>query len=326
MNILVIGGAGYIGSHVVREFLDAGHEVTVYDNLSTGQANNLFPESTFIAGDILDMPLLDKTMSSGFDCLIHLAALKAAGESMEKVERYAENNIIGAVNILNSAAKNSIRNIVFSSTAAVYGEPEYLPVDEDHPCTPVNFYGFTKLETERLLSWYSRIRGINYAALRYFNAAGYDVQGRISGLEKNPQNLLPVVMETAAGLREKMAVFGTNYDTRDGTCVRDYIHVNDLASAHLLAAQYLQENNRNITVNLGSETGITVQEMLASARKITGKPITADTAPPRAGDPSVVLASSARAKKLLNWESRYSTVDSLIETTWRAYKTNFPIE
>jgi dTDP-4-dehydrorhamnose reductase len=218
LNILIIGGAGYIGSHVAREMLDQGQRVTVYDNLSSGLKANLFPEEEFIQGDILDYPGLIRAAKGGFDALIHLAAFKAAGESMLKPEKYSVNNITGTLNILNAAAEAGIKHIVFSSSAAVYGEPEYLPIDERHPCRPENYYGFTKLEIERFLGWYERLKGIRFAALRYFNAAGYDVKGRITGLERNPANLIPVVMEeAAAGMRSEVQVFGNDYPTPDGT-------------------------------------------------------------------------------------------------------------
>ncbi|MGM0443644.1 MAG: UDP-glucose 4-epimerase GalE [Fibrobacterota bacterium] len=326
MKILVVGGAGYIGSHVVREFLDAGYEVTVYDNLSSGKRENLFADAAFVHGDILDVPRLTETAQQGFDGIIHLAALKAAGESMEQPEIYSVNNLTGSVNIINAASKAGINSIVFSSSAAVYGEPEYLPIDENHPTNPMNYYGFNKLEIERILDWYDRIRGIRYAALRYFNAAGYDVQGRLSGLEEKPENLLPVVMETAAGIRPKMAVFGDTYDTRDGTCIRDYIHVSDLADAHLRAFEKIHKDDRSLTVNLGSETGVTVQEMIDTARSITGRTIPADMAPPRAGDPSVVLASAEYAKKLLGWKARHSDAQTLIQSTWNAYRKNYSLQ
>jgi UDP-glucose 4-epimerase len=220
-RILVIGGAGYIGSHVAAAFLDRGDEVAVFDNLSSGCRENLFDGAAFVHGDILDYPLLSNTMRTGFDAIIHLAALKAAGESMTAPEKYSVNNICGTVNILNAASEASVPRIVFSSSAAVYGAPKCVPVDEDHPTDPINYYGFTKLEIERFLAWYERLRGIRFAALRYFNAAGYDARGRVTGLEKSPQNLLPIVMEVAAGMRKSMAVFGDDYDTEDGTGVRD---------------------------------------------------------------------------------------------------------
>lgn len=216
MKILIVGGAGYIGSHVAREFLDAGHAVTVYDNLSTGTRENLFAGEGFVEGDILDFDALRNAMAGGFDALVHLAAAKAAGESMLKPEKYSLQNLSGTVNILNAALETGIRRIVFSSSAATYGEPRYLPIDEKHPTEPENYYGFTKLEIERILAWYDRLKGMRYAALRYFNAAGYDPEGRIHGLEKNPANLLPVIMEVAAGMRSDFQVFrhGLSYAGR----------------------------------------------------------------------------------------------------------------
>ncbi len=233
-SILIVGGAGYIGSHVVLSFLEAGYKVNVLDNLSTGQQVNLFREAQFIHGDVQDRFLLKKICSENYDAVVHLAALKVAGESMEIPEAYAHQNITGTLNLLEAISQSKTRIIIFSSSAAVYGEPEYLPVNEEHPLKPINFYGFTKLEIERLLAWYDQLKGITFAALRYFNAAGYDVNGRISGLEYAPANLLPVVMETVSGTRKKMMVFGDDYPTPDGSGVRDYIHVSDLASARVI--------------------------------------------------------------------------------------------
>ncbi len=320
MKIFVIGGAGYIGSHVVRALLDSGHEVTVYDNLSSGKKENLFNEADFIKGDILDWLLLENSMKRGFDGLIHLAALKAAGESMFEPEKYSVNNINGTVNILNAASKQNVKYFVFSSSAAVYGNPQYLPIDEKHPTDPENFYGFTKLEIERFLEWYDRIKGIKYAALRYFNAAGYDLEGRCRGLEENPENILPVVMEAAAGMREKVMIFGDDYDTRDGTGLRDYVHVTDLAAAHVAALNYLEKTGESLMVNLGSESGVTVKEMIENAREITGQPIPAETIDRRKGDPGTVLASSAFAKEKLSWTAKHSDVKTLISSTWDVYK------
>ena len=320
MKILVVGGAGYIGSHVARELLDKGYGVAVYDNLSSGCRENIFDDEEFVEGDILDKKLLSETMQQGYDGLIHLAALKAAGESMVEPEKYAVNNITGTINILNAASAHGLKRVIFSSTASVYGHPHYTPIDEKHPTLPENFYGHTKLAIERLLDWYDRLRGIRFAALRYFNAAGYDTQGRVRGLERNPENLLPVVMEAACGMREKLLIFGDDYDTRDGTGLRDYIHVTDLADAHVKALEYITKNDTSLTVNLGSEHGVTVKEMLEKAREITGKPIPAEVVGRRDGDTAVVLASAAYAKEVLGWEVKYSDVENLIKTTWKVYK------
>ena len=320
MKALIIGGAGYIGSHVARHFLDNGHQVTVFDNLSTGQMVNIFPEENFIKGDILNTKELDDAMAGGFDLIIHLAAFKAAGESMEKPEKYSVNNITGTINILNSAVKAGIENLVFSSSAAVYGEPAYLPIDEEHPKDPANYYGYTKLAIEQLLGWYDKLKGLKFAALRYFNAAGYDAEGRIKGLEKNPANLLPIIMEAAAGIRGRLSIFGNDYPTPDGTCIRDYIHVTDLATGHLAAAEYLMKDRQSLTVNLGTGNGISVKEMADKAKEITGVDFKVEYVERRPGDPANLVASSDKALGLLGWRAEHSSVENLISTSWNMYK------
>ena len=319
MNILIIGGAGYIGSHVVREFLDQGHNVTVFDDFSSGLRENLFPEAAFIHGSILDYPNLLSVCRRQFDAAVHLAAFKAVGESMEKPEKYSLNNINGTINILNAMAETGIKNLVFSSSAAVFGQPQYLPIDEKHPLNPENYYGFTKLEIERFMGWYDKLKGMRFASLRYFNAAGYDIKGRIRGLEQNPQNLIPVIMEAAAGMRKEISIFGNDYDTRDGTCIRDYIHVNDLAAGHVAALNYIVKNDKSLTINLGSETGTTVMEILEAARRICGRPIPSKISGRRSGDPAVLTASSKLAFGLLGWKAGHSDIDTLISTTWDVY-------
>lgn len=319
MNVLVIGGAGYIGSHVVKELNKQGHKVTVFDNLSSGLRQNLFKQNGFIHGDILIKEQLDRAFAQGFDAFIHLAAFKAAGESMVSPEKYSVNNITGTLNIINSTVEHGCKRMVFSSSAAVFGEPQYLPIDEAHPKNPENYYGFTKLKIEEFMAWYEKLRGLRFAALRYFNAAGYDVDGEIYGLEQNPANLLPIIMEVACGMREKMKIFGNDYDTRDGTCVRDYIHVSDLAVAHVKALEYIAKNDKSLTVNLGSEKGTTVTEMVEAARRITGKPIPADYAERRPGDPASLVASAKYAADVLGWKAQHSDVDTLLETTYKAY-------
>ena len=320
MKVLVIGGAGYIGSHVVKEMMKAGHEVTVFDNLSSGLRCNLFPKNGFIYGNILIQADLEAAFAQGFDAFVHLAAFKAAGESMEKPEKYSVNNITGTINIMNAAVKFGCKKMIFSSSAAVFGAPEYLPMDEDHPKNPENYYGFTKLEIERFMAWYDKLKGMRFAALRYFNAAGYDPEGEIRGLEQNPQNLLPRVMEVAAGMKPGMKVFGTDYDTRDGTCIRDYVHVTDLARAHVMALDYITKNDKSLTVNLGTEKGTTVKEIIDASRIITGKAIPAEDVERRPGDPACLYATSKRAKELLGWEPKYSDVDTLVQTTWEVYR------
>ena len=320
MNVLVIGGAGYIGSHVVKELNKQGHKVTVFDNLSSGLRQNLFKQNGFIHGDILIKEQLDRAFAQGFDAFIHLAAFKAAGESMVSPEKYSVNNITGTLNIINSAVEHNCKRMVFSSSAAVFGEPQYLPIDEAHPKNPENYYGFTKLKIEEFMAWYEKLRGLRFAALRYFNAAGYDVDGEIYGLEQNPANLLPIIMEVACGMREKMKIFGNDYDTRDGTCIRDYIHVTDLAVAHVKALEYIAKNDKSLTVNLGSEKGTTVTEMVEAARRITGKPIPADYVERRPGDPASLVASAKYASDVLGWKAQHSDVDTLLEPTYKAYQ------
>ncbi|MBO4630093.1 MAG: UDP-glucose 4-epimerase GalE [Treponema sp.] len=320
MKVLVIGGAGYIGSHVVKEMMKAGHKVTVFDNLSSGLRCNLFPQNDFIYGNILIPADLDAAFSQGFDAFVHLAAFKAAGESMILPEKYSVNNITGTLNIMNAAVKYNCKKMIFSSSAAVFGAPEYLPIDEDHPKNPENYYGFTKLEIERFMAWYDKLKGMRFAALRYFNAAGYDPDGEIRGLEQNPANLLPRVMEVAAGMKDGMKVFGTDYDTRDGTCIRDYVHVTDLARAHVMALDYIAKNDKSLTVNLGTEKGTTVKEIIDAARKITGKEIPSEDVERRPGDPACLYATSKRAKELLGWEPKYSDVETLVKTTWEVYR------
>lgn len=320
MKVLVIGGAGYIGSHVVKELMAKGHEVTVFDNLSSGLRQNLFKENKFIHGDILNTSSLEDAFALGFDAFIHLAAFKAAGESMIKPEKYSVNNITGTLNILNAAVKYKCLNMVFSSSAAVFGSPEYLPIDEKHPTNPENYYGYTKLDIEHFMAWYDKLKGLKFAALRYFNAAGYDVDGVLTGMEQNPANLLPVIMEVAAGMRKELQVFGNDYDTPDGTCIRDYVHVNDLAKAHVLALDYISSKNESITVNLGSEKGVSVTEMLEAARRITGQPIPAKYVGRRPGDPACLYATSKYAYEKLGWKAEHSDVDTLLSSTWNVYK------
>ncbi len=320
MKILVVGGAGYIGSHVCHAFADRGDTVAVLDNFSSGSRVNMPSGTEVFEGDILDPSFLEKALSLGWDGVVHLAAFKAAGESMENPGKYALNNITGTINLLNAICSAGKPPLVFSSSAAIFGEPVKLPIDEEHPKKPENFYGYTKLEIENLLEWYDRLNGLRSAALRYFNAAGYDPDGRITEPEKNPQNLLPILMEAAAGMREGVTIFGSDYNTPDGTCIRDYVHVSDLADAHVKAMDYLISKNKSLKVNLGSESGVSVKEMTERAIEITGVNFAHKTGPRRAGDPANLVASSALAKKLLGWEASRSDTDTLISSTWSLYK------
>jgi len=317
--VLVVGGAGYIGSHVVKALRNAGKSPVVFDNLSSGLRENLLPGIPFILGDTLKPEQLEPAMK-GVGSIIHMAALKAAGESMTEPEKYAENNISGTINLLNAATAAKVKYFVFSSSAAVYGEPQYLPLDESHPTAPMNFYGYTKLAIENLLHWYSQLKGLRFSSLRYFNAAGYDVDGELNGLEHKPNNLLPIVMETIMGRRKKVEVFGTDYDTRDGSCIRDYIHVSDLAEAHLKALDYLKHKNQDLVINLGTSNGLSVLEIMQIAREVSGQEFNYTLGPRRAGDPAVVLAKAELAEELLDWKPKHSDAQTLLETTLRAYR------
>ena len=320
MHILVIGGAGYIGSHVVLDLLQKGHKVTVFDNLSTGQTVNLQPQAAFIQGDICRFEEIERAFALKPDAAVLLAGKKSVGESMEKPEFYAQTNIQGMLCVLNAMLKNNIKKLVFSSSSSVYGQPAYTPIDENHPLSPLSFYGFTKLETERFLKWYSDLKGLKFVALRYFNAVGYDKDGQIKGMEKNPQNLLPLIMEVLTGKREKLLVFGNDYETTDGTCIRDYIHVSDLADAHTKALNYLEEGKESIILNLGTEKGISVLEMIKAVEEITGKKVPFEFAPRREGDAPVSLASCKSAKEKLGWQATQSSLENIIRTTWKMYK------
>ena len=319
MNVLVIGGAGYIGSHAVLELCENEHDVTVFDNLSSGHLLNIDSQAEFIQGDILEKNDLENVFNEKFEAVFHFAALKAAGESMLEPGKYATTNITGTINVLNHMLENSISNFIFSSTAAVYGMPEYLPVDENHPIEPINFYGYTKLEIENLLHWYSSLKGIRFGALRYFNAAGYDINGRIKGIEKNPANLLPIVMETAIGKRESMDIYGDDYNTPDGTGIRDYIHVTDLATAHVQALNYIVENKENLTLNLATGKGYSVLEVIENIKEIIGKNIKYKIIDRRPGDPAELIAVSNLANEQLNWECKYSDINAILQSMWNVY-------
>ena len=319
-STLVIGGAGYIGSHVVLQLCENGHDVSVFDNLSTGNIINIDSRAKFIKGDILNLDDCKNLFNKKYDIVFHFAALKAAHESMHFPEKYSEVNLIGTINILNQMIKNNIHNIIFSSSAAVYGNPQYLPIDENHILNPNNFYGYTKLAVENLLHWYSNLKNINYGVLRYFNAAGYDLKKRILGLEKKPANLLPIIMETAIGIRSTLQVFGNDYNTKDGTGIRDYIHVLDLADAHIKTMHYILQRNENIIVNLATGKGHSVFDLINTSKIITEKKIDYNVVNRRNGDVESIFAISNFANKKLNWNCNYSDIDTIISSMWELYK------
>jgi UDP-glucose 4-epimerase len=319
ISVLVVGGAGYIGSHIVHDLVEQGYKVLVLDNLSTGYRENVPDQAELIVGDLTSISDLEKVFKNKIDVVFHFAAKKAVGESMEKPFKYSKNNLTGTFNILEQMHKNGTKKFIFSSSAAVYGSPQYLPIDEEHPTNPENYYGYTKLAIEENLKWFSQITGINYVVLRYFNATGYDMRQRVPSREKEPANLSPIIMEVVEGTRDELKIFGGDYDTPDGTCIRDYIHVNDLASAHLLAMEKLLDGSDNLVLNLGTESGTSVKEMVESAEKALNTQIPHTIVDRRPGDPANLVASSEKAKKILGWEAKHSDIDNIFKTMKSVY-------
>lgn len=320
MKILVTGGAGYVGGTVARILGRQGHSVIVYDNLCHAKRAMVPAEAEFVEGDLSDRKRLEDLLSSGFDGVMHFAALIEAGESMVKPEIYFRNNSAATLSLLEAMLATGVRRLVFSSTAAVYGEPESTPILEDAPLRPTNAYGESKLLVEKMLSWMYRVHGFPYASLRYFNVAGA-VEGR--GEAHEPEShLIPLVLDVALGRREKIKIFGDDYPTADGTCVRDYIHVEDLANAHLLALEALNRQGQLI-YNIGNGSGFTVRQVIESARRVTGHPIPAETFPRRPGDPAVLIASSEKIGRELGWKPRHTDLDSIVSSAWEWQKIRY---
>ena len=319
-NILVTGGAGYIGSHVAKKLAEAGFNVIVLDNLSKGHREAVL-KGKLIVGDLADVDLLDRIMKEeGIEGVIHLAADSLVGESMEKPGKYYRNNVANGINLLEAMVNNGVEYIVFSSTAAVYGEPEEIPITESHPANPENTYGESKLFFEKILKRYDEIYNLRYVSLRYFNAAGADLSGQIGEAHDPETHLIPIVLEKALGVREKLYIFGADYPTKDGTCIRDYIHVEDLADAHILAIEALAAGLESRIYNLGKGEGYSVREVIEAAEEVTGKKIEAEIAGRRAGDPAVLVASSEKIKKELGWKPLYPDLKTIIESAWRWHK------
>ncbi|MCI8651534.1 MAG: UDP-glucose 4-epimerase GalE [Oscillospiraceae bacterium] len=323
MAILVLGGAGYIGSHTVYELIDAGRDVVVADNLITGFRKAVHPKARFYEVDIRDKKAMDALFEKEhIEGVIHFAASSQVGESMVDPLKYYDNNLWGTISLLESMVEHGVDKIVFSSTAATYGEPERMPILEYDRTQPTNCYGETKLAMEKMMSWTSRAHGLRYVALRYFNACGAHASGEIGEAHDPETHLIPVILQVPNGQREKISVFGEDYPTKDGTCVRDYIHVTDLAQAHILALDYLIKGGENNVFNLGNGVGFTVKEVIDVARKVTGHAIPAEICPRRAGDPAQLVASSDKAKTVLGWKPQFNDLETIVSSAWAWHKAH----
>lgn len=314
--ILVVGGAGYIGSHMVLDLLRADYPVVTLDNLSRGH-RDLVPGGDFVAGDLGNPADLQQVFRQyPVKAVMHFAAHSLVGESVEQPLAYYRNNVVNTVTLLEAMQQAGIRHFIFSSTAAVYGEPQRTPIGEDHPCVPTNPYGATKLAVERLLHDVSHASGMTFSILRYFNAAGADASGNIGERHMPETHLIPLVLQVATGARDAIRIYGEDYPTADGTCLRDYIHVSDLTRAHSLALESLLDGGGNSVYNLGNSTGYSVKQVIETARGITGHPIPAFGAKRRTGDPAVLIADSTRIRKALGWAPRYEDLTAIIESAW----------
>ena len=318
MAILVCGGAGYIGSHAVHQLIEKGEEVVIVDNLQTGHRGAIHARAKFYEGDIRDCAVLDAIFTENeIEAVIHFAANSLVGESMEKPLLYFNNNVYGMQVLLEAMVRHGVDKIVFSSTAAVYGEPKRVPILEDDATEPTNTYGETKLTMEKMMKWVSRADGVRYVSLRYFNAAGALSDGSIGEDHKTETHLIPLILQVPNGKRAHITIYGDDYKTPDGTCLRDYIHVVDLADAHVLALEYLRNGGESDIFNLGNGQGFSVKEMIAAAEKATGKKIAAEIGARRAGDPAQLIASSDKARRVLDWQPRFTDVEEIIATAWK---------
>ena len=315
--ILVCGGAGYIGSHAVRQLIDRGEEVIIVDNLETGHEDAIHPQAKFYKVDIRDEEALDKVFAENkIDEVIHFAANSLVGESMTNPLKYFNNNVHGTEILLKVMVAHDVKKIVFSSTAATYGEPKNIPILESDETNPTNAYGETKLCMEKMMKWADKAHGVKYISLRYFNVAGAHESGEV-GEDHNPEtHLIPLILQVPLGKREFISIFGDDYETHDGTCIRDYIHVTDLADAHILAVHKLREGSESNIYNLGSGNGFTVKEMIETARKVTGHEIPAKVCERRAGDPAKLVASSEKARRELGWVPKHENVEDMISSAW----------
>ena len=323
MRLLVLGGAGYIGSHTAVELLDRGHEVVIADNLITGYKQAVPKEAVFYQGDIRDYNFLNNLFKKEkIDAVIHFAAFSLVGESVTNPLKYYENNLYGTKVLLQAMIDNNVDKIVFSSTAATYGEPENIPILESDRTCPTNPYGETKLAMEKMMKWSANAYQLRYVSLRYFNACGAHKSGKLGEAHNPESHLIPLVLQVPNGKRESVSIYGTDYDTPDGTCIRDYIHVTDLAEAHILAVEYLMKGGESNVFNLGNGVDYSVREVIETARKVTGHPIPAVEIPRRAGDPARLVASGEKAKTVLGWEPKITSLEDIIRSAWVWHSTH----
>ncbi|WIV10647.1 UDP-glucose 4-epimerase GalE [Proteiniborus sp. MB09-C3] len=323
MAVLVCGGAGYIGSHCVYDLIEKGEKVIVVDNLQTGHIDSVHKEAIFYHGDTRNIDFLNSVfLRHDIEAVIHFAANSLVGESMTEPLKYFDNNVYGMEILLKAMASNGVNKIVFSSSAAVYGEPKSIPIKESDLTEPTNPYGETKLAMEKMMKWVDTAHGIKYVSLRYFNVAGAHPNGLI-GEDHNPEtHLIPLVLQVPLNKREKIYVYGNDYSTKDGTCIRDYIHVMDLINAHLLALKYLREGNESDIFNLGNGLGFTVNEIVEAAEKVIGNPIAKETTGRRLGDPAILVASSEKAKNILGWVPQYTEIKDIISSAWEFHRNH----
>lgn len=322
MRLLVVGGAGYVGSHMTKMLLDAGHSVVVVDNLSTGFRDAVRPPALLLKADLKHRALLDSIFSARhFDAVMHFGACIDVGESVRDPAKYYENNLVNTLNLLDAMMKHGVPRLIFSSTAAIFGEPRSARIDEEHPCSPVNPYGRSKWMIEQILADYDRAYGLRHTCLRYFNAAGADPDAGLGERHEPETHLIPLALRVAAGRLPSIRIFGADYDTPDGTCIRDYVHVVDLCHAHLLALERLMSGGASTAYNLGNGDGYSVREVIDAARRVTRTPITVIESPRRAGDPARLVANSRRARTELGWQPRYSDLDTIIAHAWAWERT-----
>ncbi|MED1713804.1 UDP-glucose 4-epimerase GalE [Bacillus paralicheniformis] len=323
MAILVCGGAGYIGSHAVAELLSRNEEVVIIDNLQTGHQEAALKGASFYNGDLRDEAFLRKVFQENeIEAVMHFAADSLVGESVTDPLKYYDNNVYGAICLLKVMKEFDVKQIVFSSTAATYGEPDRVPIMETDPTDPTNPYGETKLAIEKMLKWSEKAYGIRHVVLRYFNVAGAHVDGLVGEDHQPETHLIPIILQVALGKRDKIMIFGDDYPTADGTCIRDYIHVMDLVDAHILAVERLRKGGESTVYNLGNGTGFSVKEVVETARKVTGCPIPAEVAERRAGDPAQLIASSEKAVKELGWQPKYAELETIIDSAWKWFKAH----